>query len=255
MDNIQLIVLVILILILIAATLIRRIVIFEYQRGLLYSRGKFVRLLSPGAHSIFRPGSTLKVVDVRIFNVSIPGQELLSADNVSIKVSLAASYKVSDPYLAINKVLNYQEALYQLLQMNVRDLVGSLEIEDLLAKREEIGWQLQERSAVKVAEIGLDLVLVNIKDVMFPGELKTIFAQVINARKEGLAALERARGETAALRSLANASSLFENNPSLMQLRLLQSLEKNPGNTVVLMPSDGNGLSKILDQRSPKTSK
>ncbi len=87
---------------------------------------------------------------------------------------------------------------------------------------------------------------------MFPGELKNIFAQVVNARKEGLAALERARGESAALRNLANAASLFDNNPNLMQLRFLQSLEKNTGNTVVIMPPDANGTSKLLDRAARK---
>lgn len=231
-------------LVLAAALLVRRSVIYEYQRGLLFKSGRYVSTLGPGAHIYFRPTHHLQLVDVRLLNVTIPGQEVLSADNVSIKISLAASYKVTDPYLAANKVVNVHEALYLLLQMNLRDVVGSLAIDDLLAKREEIGKQLLERSAAKAAEMGLELQFVNIKDIMFPGELKNIFAQVVNARKEGLAALEKARGETAALRNLANAANLLENNPSLMQLRVIQSLEKNSGNTVVLLPGDGNGLLK-----------
>ncbi len=89
---------------------------------------------------------------------------------------------------------------------------------------------------------------------MFPGELKNIFAQVVNARKEGLAALERARGETAALRSLANAAGALDNNPGLLQLRLLQVLEKNSGNTVVLMAPEGNLATKLLKRSTDKGS-
>lgn len=247
--------LIVLVLLLLAALLIRRTVIFEYQRGLLYNRGKFIATLQPGAHTYFLPFHSLKIVDIRALNVTIPGQEVLSADNVGIKISLAASYKVADPYLAINKVVNYHEALYLILQMSLRDVIGSLAIDDLLAKREEIGRLLQEKSAGKSTEMGIELLFVNIKDIMFPGDLKNIFAQVVNARKEGLAALERARGESAALRNLANAASLFDNNPNLYQLRFLQSLEKNSGNTVVVMPPDGKETSKLLDRATRKVNK
>jgi regulator of protease activity HflC (stomatin/prohibitin superfamily) len=176
---------------------------------------------------------------MRAQHVTIPGQEVLSADNVSIRISLAAGYKISDPYLAVNQVANYQEALYLLLQLNLRDVVGELPVEELLAKRNEISKKLFERSAEKASQIGLELQLVSIKDIMFPGELKNIFAQVVNAQKEGLAALERARGESAALRNLANAAKLLDENPNLWQLRLLKGLENSSGNTVVIMPSEG----------------
>ena len=170
--------------------------------------------------------------------MTIPGQELLSADNVSLKISLAAAYQVTDPYLATNQVVDYQGALYLLLQLNVRDLIGALEVDELIAKRGEIGKLLLEQSAPQAAELGLQLILVNIKDIMFPGELKTIFAQVVNARKAGLATLERACGESAALRNLANAAKLLDDNPGLSQLRLYQLLENTAGNTVVFLPGE-----------------
>lgn len=232
---------------------LRRAVIYEYQRGLLFRNGKCVATLGPGMHYIFRPSTHLQVIDIRLIHVTLPGQEILSADNVGLKVSLAAGYKVADPYLAVTRVVKFSDALYLLLQMNLRDVVGSLAIDDLLVKREEIGKILLERSAHQAAEMGLELQFANIKDIMFPGELKNIFAQVVNARKEGLAALEKARGESAALRNLANAASLFENNPNLMQLRLLQSLEKNSGNTVVILPADGNGAANLLNRTVRKS--
>ena len=234
---------------LLAVFTVHRTVIFEYQRGLVYRRGKFLTTWNPGEHWYFGLLRSVHKVDIRTIHVTIQGQEVLTSDNVSIKTSLAAAYKVADPYSAVNRVLNYQEALYLLLQLNLRDIVGELAIEDLLAKRNEIGKSLFDRSVQKAAEIGLELQLVNIKDIMFPGELKNIFAQVVNARKEGLAALERARGESAALRNLANAASLLNSNPNLWQLRLLQGLEKSSGNTIVLMPAEGLAGLKALEKK------
>jgi regulator of protease activity HflC (stomatin/prohibitin superfamily) len=230
---------VILFLFLLLFFLISRVVIFEYQNGLQYRDGKYVKTLMPGPHWYFPPWESVQKVDMRELNITILGQEVLTSDNISLKVSIAVSYKVVDPYTAINKVLHYQEALYQAIQLNLRDIIGSMEVDALLAKRAEIGKMLFEKTSDKVAAIGLQLSLVEIKDVMFPGELKNIFAQVVNARKEGLAALERARGESAALRNLANTARLLDDNPNLRQLRLLQVLEKNTGSTIVVMSPDG----------------
>jgi regulator of protease activity HflC (stomatin/prohibitin superfamily) len=216
---------------------VRQNIIFEYERGLLYRQGKFQRVLSPGRHWSLRFIHSVHKIDIRNQFVTLPGQEVLSADNITIKISLAASYQVDDPYLALNKTANYQAALYLLLQLQLRDLVGATNIEELLAKRKEIGGLLYEATVEKAQEIGTKLLFVNIKDVMFPGELKNIFAQVVNARKEGLAALERARGESAALRNLANSTKLLERHPGLLPLRLLQTLSQTAGNTIILTSS------------------
>jgi regulator of protease activity HflC (stomatin/prohibitin superfamily) len=229
-----------LLLLLLYAT-IKVYLLYEYQRGLLYRRGKFVRLLGPGLHVIFTPFESITKIDMRQHYVTVSGQEVMSADNVGLKISLAARFRVVDPDKAVHQVVNYQEALYLLLQIGLRAAVGALEVEDLLVKRAEIGKQILEQALPQAAEIGVDLQLVDVKDIMFPGELKNIFAQVVNARKEGLASLERARGESAALRNLANAAHILDDNPNLRQLRLLQALEKNSGNTIVLVSPDTLG--------------
>ena len=112
--------------------------------------------------------------------MTIPGQEILSADNVGLRVTLAAAYQVTDPYLAVNQVASYQEALYLILQLNSRDVVGALEVDELLARREQLGKQILEKSAPQALEFGVQHSMVNLKDIMFPGELKTIFAQVMD---------------------------------------------------------------------------
>jgi regulator of protease activity HflC (stomatin/prohibitin superfamily) len=93
--------------------------------------------------------------------------------------------------------------------------------------------------------------MVSIKDISFPGELRNTFAQVVNARKEGLAALERARGESAALRNLANAAHLLDEHPNLQHLRLLQTLERQGGNTVVILPPEAGAALKAIS-KTPK---
>jgi regulator of protease activity HflC (stomatin/prohibitin superfamily) len=220
--------------ILFAATRFKKITIFEHLRGLKYVRGKFSLLLEPGQYWIYPGTTSITHVDIRPRFITITGQELLTSDGISIKVSLAARYEVSDPVTAINKVENYNDALYLTVQLALREIAGAVAIDDLLKNRGALNDQLMEKTSTMLGDYGLKLHEVKLKDIMFPGELKKVFSQVISARNEGLAALERARGETAALRSLANVARLIEKNPSLMQLRVVQSIEGSKGNTVIL---------------------
>jgi regulator of protease activity HflC (stomatin/prohibitin superfamily) len=237
-----------------------RILIFEYERGVHYSRGKFKGILEPGLHWYFKQVSTIHKLDMRPRFISVIGQELLSSDHIGVKISLAAKFQITDPYRAINSIDNYQEALYLELQLALREIVGSRKIDDLLEQRQEIGPQLLELARPNIEPLGLQLLSVSIKDLMFPGELKKIFAQVIKAQKEGLASLEKARGESAALRNLANAARMIENNPALLQLRLLQTLGETSGNTVVLgldgqisIPANRLKGAQGSEQGSPQT--
>ena len=232
----------------------QRVIILEYQRGLLYRKGKFSKVLEPGAHWYFRQATEIKIVDVRLRNVTVPGQEVLSADSVALKVSLAATFQVSDPATAVNQVENFQEALYMELQMALRDIVSASKIDELFEKRAELSKQLLASTEPKVGRYGLKLHNVSVKDITFPGELKKIFSQVVKAQKEGLASLERARGETAALRNLANAAKMVEDNPALMQLRVLQTLGEGSGNTVVFgMPTQSTLFPLKSKDEKPKT--
>lgn len=222
------------IIILVINWLVKSITVFEYERGLKYINGKFVAILEPGKYWFLNLFTTITKIDIRPKFVSITGQEILSSDGVTLKISLAANFSVSDPYKAINNVEKYQEALYLILQMALRAIIGKTRIDELLEKRNEFGEKLMYLTKENIEELGLKLHLVDIKDIMFPGELKKMFSQAVKAQKEGMAALERARGETASLRHLANAAKMLENNPTLMQLRVLQSVNDSTGNTFVL---------------------
>jgi regulator of protease activity HflC (stomatin/prohibitin superfamily) len=238
MDYLNLLLLLVsVLLVIVLASASNRITIYEYERGLKYNRGRFVRVLEPGSYRYWTYATTIRKVDIRPRYESITGQEVLSADNVGLKVSLAATYEIADPYIAVNKVENFVLALHLELQIALREIISATEVDEILAKRQEIGAQLYSQTEAKIGALGLRLLSIGIKDIMFPGDLKKVFAQVVQARKEGQAALERARGETAALRSLANAARMIEDNPALLQLRLLQALSEGSGNSVVLATS------------------
>jgi len=213
---------------------VRRVIVYEYQKGLKYKKGRYAGTLGPGQYWILSTSSSIVAVDVRPEFITIQGQDVLSADGVTLKVSLAAEFEVADPHVAINKNANFRTSLYLSLQMALREIVGGENIDAVLENRAGISAKLMELTSKKASEFGLKLNSADVKDIMFPGEMKKAFAQVVKARKEGQAALERARGETAALRSLANAARTMDDNPNLLQLRALQAISDSPGNTLVL---------------------
>ena len=235
-----------------AASVFSRLTIYEYERGMLFQNGKFRDVLDPGRHWTLKSRDFVQRIDIRENFVTIPAQDVLSADNISIKISLVARYNVEDPERAIFKTTEYHSALYLILQLELRNLVGLTPVDNLLENRKEMGEKLTVSAFPKASEIGIKLNSVDIKDVMFPGELKNIFAKVVSARNEGLAALERARGENAALRKLANTAKLLDKNPSLMQLRILQALGEGTGNSVVLNLVDGETSDLVLEKKGNK---
>ena len=224
---------------------IKSVIVYEYHKALKYSRGRYVGTLGPGKYWIASVNSYIYPVDIRPEFITIQGQDVLSADGVTLKISLAAEFQVEDPNLAVNKNANFRGSLYLVLQMALREIVGKEKIDALIENRAGIGGKLLELTAAKAAEMGLKLISADVKDIMLPGEMKKVFAQVIKAQKEGQAALEKARGETAALRSLANAARIMDDNPNLLQLRALQALADSSGNTLVFgLPNHAVPLTK-----------
>lgn len=223
--------------------LLVKVTVLEFQRGLMYRDGKFVKVLEPGSYWTFPFNTRVTLIDIRQAYTIIPSQELLTADSMSVKMTLAVQYKVVDAYAAINMVDSYISALYTVTQLALRDIVSSMKIDELMSARQKVADELYTAVSGKAAEFGLELITANIRDLMVPGEMKKVMSQVVKAQKEAQAALEKARGETAALRSLANAAKMVEDAPTLMQLRLLQSIGESTGNTVVFgMPTNGSAL-------------
>ncbi|MCU1283666.1 MAG: putative stomatin/prohibitin-family rane protease [Acidobacteriales bacterium] len=213
---------------------LQRVTIYEHQRGLKYSGGRFIGVVPPGIHWRIWKSDVIQNVDIRIVHANLQGQEIPSSDGVPVKISLSYSYSIVDLNAAFHKVDSYHTAIVMYLQIALRSVISENKIEDLLAGRGQLSTRIREQVEPKLTEIGLRLESVDVRDIMVPGELKKIFAQVLKAQKEGLAALEKARGETAALRSLANAAHMMEENPYLLRLRLLQTMSETKGNTYVV---------------------
>jgi regulator of protease activity HflC (stomatin/prohibitin superfamily) len=208
----------------------------EGWAGLLYQHGLYVRRNNAGRQAVWGFGWTMHFVDLRKASVLVPGQDVLTSDNVGLKLSALVTYQVADPVKVAHETQNWLGDVYNASQLAVRAVVGGVAIEALLNQRLDIAAQLLARVQPEVAKIGVTVLKVEVKDVMLPNDLKRAFSDVLKAKQEGQAALERARGESAALRNLANAARVLEGNPALMNLRLMQSLSaaQHAGNTLVL---------------------
>lgn len=201
-----------------------RVIVNEFQAGLSYREGKFIEVLPAGAYWVWTPTQSITLVDKRNATLTLNGQEVVTADNIGVKLSCLLMYKVIDPARAINESQGWYQELYAHVQIAIRDLLSTMKLDEILQARSTLGDKLLEDAKPKVAKVGVELTMVQLKDIILPVEIRKIYGDIVRAQKEGQAALERARGEQAALRSLANAARLLEDNPALMNLRILQSL-------------------------------
>lgn len=212
---------------------LRRVVVWEHQRALLFRRGRLSRTLGAGAYWVAWPARRLTIVDVRPRILATAGQEVPAKDGTPIRATLAVRYRVTDPIAAFAQAASYEEALYLEAQVALRDLVAALDVDEMVERRRQIALDLTAAVAPRAATLGLEVESVTVKDLTFPAPVKEAFARVVEARKTAQAAMERARGETAALRHLANTARMLEANPGLVTLRTLQALDGGR-NTLVI---------------------
>ena len=200
----------------------------------------YVRRNNAGRHIIWGVGWTVKLIDLRKTSLLVAGQEVLTADNVGLKLSLLVTCRITEPAKAAHETQNWISDLglqHYRRELAVRAVVGGVAVQKRCSisdsKLEHTFWRVCSR---KLRRSVLNVLAVEAKDVMFPADLKRAFAEVLKAKQEGQAALERARGESASLRNLANAARLLDGNPALQNLRLMQSLTAahNAGSTLVL---------------------
>jgi regulator of protease activity HflC (stomatin/prohibitin superfamily) len=147
-----------------------RVTVHEFERGVLFTR-RFVRVLPSGAYWVLRPYHTVRVLDMRSSLVSIGGQEILTADNVAVKATLALRIRVAAPDVAVLASRSFEEVLYLEAQLILRDAVSALPVDDLLQKRSELAERIRTRLDPKAAELGVALETVGVKDITFPGAL------------------------------------------------------------------------------------
>lgn len=213
----------------------------EGTNGLLFRDGKFVKQLAGGRHVIWGRHVRVDVVDLRRQAMTLPGQEVLTKDSVGLKTSAVMNWQVADAVKATLEIQNFAHGLYNVAHQALRQTVAELTIEELLAARMNLGAKLLERVVAEAGKLGVQVHSIDVRDVMLPGELRKAFNDVLKAKQEGQAALERARGETAALRNLANAARMMADNPALLNLRVLQTLHdaKDVGNNTLIMGVPG----------------
>lgn len=190
--------------------------------------GRHVATLPPGKHAFWRRPGQMKfhLVDLREQSVDVPGQEIMTADRVTLRLNAVVTFRVVDPVKAVLAVEGYNQALYRQAQLALRAVVGTRELDALLADKDAVAAALDATLRAGISELGLELRALGIRDVVLPGEMKELLNRVTAARKAAEAALITRREETAAIRSQANTARIYESNATLMRLRELEVLEQ-----------------------------
>jgi regulator of protease activity HflC (stomatin/prohibitin superfamily) len=196
--------------------------------GLLIVDGALREVLKPGLVAYWKYHRSLKVelVDLRLQAMEVAGQEILTRDKVSLRVNLTALWQVLDPVKARASLSNFVEYVYKELQFALREAIGARTLDELLGDKGALDREIGAQVTGKIEQHGIAVRSVGVKDVILPGEMKTILNQVVEAEKVAQANVIRRREETAATRSLLNTARLMDDNPTLLRLKELETLEK-----------------------------
>lgn len=210
---------------LVPQALLRSILVQPWERTLLVVDGAAVRLLEPGRHLVWAQDRTIQAlpVDLRERETQVVGQEVMTADKVTIRVNLVAKTKVVDAQLACAETVDLSAAIYTEAQLAARRFVAGHTVDQLLERRDHARHAMREALAERARAWGVEVLELDLKDVVLPGEMKSILNQVIEAEKRAAANVVLRREETAATRSLANTAKLLEQNPTLLRLKELEA--------------------------------
>lgn len=211
-----------------AASLLEVVTIEAGHAGLFFKDGRHEATLAPGAHAFWKGVAKARILDVDLREqvVDVAGQEIMTADKVSLRLNAVVTFKVADPLKAVTTVEDYRQALYREAQLALRGVIGTRELDVLLSDKDAVARELDGIVRARVAGFGLEVVALGIRDVILPGEMKDLMNKVTEAKKAAEAALITRREETAAMRSQANTAKILESSPTLMRLRELEVLEK-----------------------------
>ena len=200
----------------------------SHERVMLFRDGQLIDQVGPGQYVFWRGGAaiTWKSVDLREQVEDIQGQEIMTSDKVTLRMNLVVTHRVTDPVKAVTEVVDFSQALYREAQLELRAAVGGRTLEKLLADKDEVGGEIRNRLASRAAEFGVTVSGVGLRDIILPGDMKTILNEVILAQKQAEANLIRRREETAAARSQANTAKLLAENPVLARMKELEALQE-----------------------------
>ncbi|NJR57048.1 MAG: slipin family protein [Acaryochloris sp. CRU_2_0] len=220
----------------------------EYERGVIFRLGRFNSIKGPGMYWLI-PGADSKAkVDIRTKTVDIQPQETVTADSVTIRVNAVLYYRILDANKAINKVQNYEIAVYQTAMTTLRNVVGQNILDDVLQNRDQVNYKVQEIVDEVTGPWGIVVERVEMKDVEIPATMQRAMAKEAEAIREKRARIIKAEAEQEASFKLAEASQNIVKNPAALELRRLQTLAEigteNNTTTVLMMPSDFITLAK-----------
>ncbi len=207
---------------------IRAYVVEPYEKGVLFTDGKFERFLDPGVYYFWKNAIPLSVIkaDLRQQQMEVSGQEILTKDKAALRVNFYTRYKVVDVRKALLDCKDYEKQLYILMQLVLREYVGMYSLDELLSNKESISDRILGNVRESAGKIGVEITDCGIRDIILPGEIKEIMNQVLIAEKKAQANIITRREETASTRSLLNTAKLMEDNAMLFKLKEMEYVEK-----------------------------
>jgi hypothetical protein len=225
-------------------------VVENHEAGLLYVEGRLTERLAPGRHAFWTVGRRIEVkrFDLRPQAVEITAQEMLTKDRIALRVTLTAFRRIVDPERAVGTVPDVDAWLYRLVQFAVREAVASRTLDEVLSAKNVLDAELRAYVRERLAETGIEVTELGVKDVILPGEIRELVNKVVEAERIAKANLIRRQQETAATRSLLNTARLMEENPLLLRLKELESLERlvEKVGRIDLHAGEGAGLDALL---------
>lgn len=225
------------IVVIVVITLLRSIVqIDEYERGVKFTCGKFSSIMEPGWNIVLPIFQSYKKIDIRTKAVDVPEQDAITKDNVSVRINAVIYYKIFDASKAILEVENFYYAVSQLAQTTMRNVVGSVSLNELLGEREKISTEICKIIDEATDPWGIKVENVELKDVSLPEEMKRVIAKAAEAEREKDAILTKAQGEVEASKNLAIAAQTMATTPGAMHLRTLSTINdisSDQSNTII----------------------
>lgn len=227
-------------------------VVKEYERGVVFRLGRLVGARGPGLFLVIPILETMQIVDLRTVTYDVPSQEVVTKDNVTVKVNAVVYYRVVDPNKAITEVFDYQYATAQLAQTTLRSVIGQAELDEVLSEREKLNVKLQQIIDEETNPWGIKVTAVEIKDVELPEEMRRVMAMQAEAERERRSKIIRAEGEYQAAMKLKEAADVLAQSDGAILLRYLQTLNEISAeqNTTIVMPIPVELLKFFVERKS-----
>lgn len=209
----------------------------QWEKALIFRLGKFSALKGPGLFTVVPFMDSVKLVDTRIITLDIPTQQAITKDNVPVSLDGVIFLRVDNPADAIIRVQNFAHAIRQYAQTALRDIVGAMTLDEILADRESVGKKIEEMVEAETADWGLEVAAIRIQDIVLPEDLKRVMSRQAAAEREKRANITKSEGDREAAANLAAAATTMATSPGALQLRTLQTLDSlgtGASNTVVL---------------------